>query len=210
MNPKPKRMSRRRLCAVACATMYVMGAAIVAKAGEPVPVEVTPVKQIEIGTIAPGEARVINYDMPQAAEFLITAKRLKWITISVAVDDLESQSPTQSDEQSNQLILTTSGFNCAYSIDEGETWARFESDDLSVTLKVPASPTPANQTGRIMLRIGGSVTAGESQQRGAYLGGIVVSAEYGKNDGGGPGSVLEENELDDDEYFTLPGFRSSE
>ncbi|HVK40748.1 MAG TPA: hypothetical protein VNA88_19600 [Candidatus Kapabacteria bacterium] len=207
---KPNTMTVKRARVAAGVLTWMIVVAATARAGEPIPVEVTPVSQIQIGAIAPGEEREITYDMPEAAQFLITAKAHRWVTITVAIDDLDAQSPAVSDLQSNSLTLMTTGANCAYSVDDGQTWTPFESGELVEVVRMPLSSTPAAQIGRILLRIGGSVLASPSQQRGAYLGGVVVTAEYtGANDPGpGQSPAPQPGDADDDEYFTIPDVQS--
>ena len=161
--------------------MMLFGGSVFAQT--PIPITVDAIKPIEIGSISPGEVREISHSDPAAARFSISGPPNTEIDLSIAVEELAALATGTSDNQSTSLTLLTTGYNCAYSVDFGATWVPFETEEPAETILLP-TPSTTGDPGVVLLRVGGTVTANSDQQRGPYLGGVVVSARYHSSVGG--------------------------
>lgn len=178
-------------------TVLLFVCASVVQAGAPIPIDVVSVQQIQIGTIGRGEERVIGCNDPSAAQFVIVGREKKNFNISVAVHNLVYEDAQSVMDASSVIELATSGFDVGYSRDGGETWHHFESEQCIKTLTFPEVQGESHMS-QVLLRVGGVLTTVEDQQRGAYLGGITVTAEYCSGDDCGDGDSDSDGGSDSD------------
>jgi predicted transglutaminase-like cysteine proteinase len=181
------RRSARMALALAVAALAIAGTS--AEAMTPIPVTVTVIQPISFNTLQRGSTHTIDFDSPDAAQFVITAKQNKQVAITVSVEAPETETGG-GDGQSRAIPITVAGTHCAYSVDGGDTWIQFTS--LTEVVEVPKKQ--GEEVGEILVRIGCQLNVADDQQRGSYEGAITIDADYadqGENDPGqqGRGSV---------------------
>ena len=75
------------------------------------------------------------------------------------------------------MTVTLTNNQCAYSLDNGNTWKTFTTGPLMQELRFPSDPR-LGPVSTILVRIGGRIDCGPIQQRGGYKGGIRLNALY--------------------------------
>jgi len=129
---------------------------------------------LDFGTLYRSSTASVSYQDNGAAQFMVEAKRKRWVRITVSVVNLS--------KSSNSLPITVDNSDCAYSTDDGSTWTTFSSGTLYQDLKMPkksdSDDDDDKKTSTVYVRVGGSVTSGATQQRGNYSGTVTVSVSY--------------------------------
>ncbi len=125
---------------------------------------VTGIQNISFGTFFRSQTVVVPANGAGTAQFRVTGTAQRTVRLTVTTTSLN--------RSGNTLPIVVTNSNCEYSIDGGNTWTAFTTGTLIQDLTFPANGTPIN------VRVGGSVTSGRIQQRGAYTGSINLNAAY--------------------------------
>ena len=132
-----------------------------------IPITVTGVKGLTFGQIYRGGIASVDYNSSSAAEFTITGRKNKKVTITVTKANLILGFLS--------LPITVDLNDCAYSTDNGVTWKVFSSGLLFHNTKFPGGP---DKIQTIKVRVGGSIISTLLHPRGTYTGSVTVTATY--------------------------------
>ena len=124
---------------------------------------------LDFGSLYRSSTGSIEYISNAAAQFSVVAKEKKTIRLTVTVVHLKRDSKT--------LPITVTNNDCAYSLDDGANWITFSTGSLYQDIPIPKDNDKGNRE-TILVRVGGSVTASATQQRGNYSGTVSLSVSY--------------------------------
>lgn len=169
------------------ATLVLTGNYGTMRADGPHLLSVDALQQIQIGTLTRSSERIIAPNGSEAAQFIVTGKPNRKVTIAISVQTLVLDNGGVANgldaAATPAMPLSVTASDVLFSTDGGVTWQPFSSDALLEDLRFPKAH--GTDVAQILVRVGCHVIASESQQRGPYTGTIAVSAEYARGDDDG-------------------------
>jgi hypothetical protein len=124
---------------------------------------------ISFGTLFRNGTSSISTPTTAMAEFWVVGRQKSHVRVTVSAANLT--------RTGGSITPSITNSDCYYSVDQGATWTAFNTGTLIQDVQLPTD-TADGQFGTVRIRVGGSITAGSTQQRGDYTGSITVSASY--------------------------------
>jgi hypothetical protein len=122
---------------------------------------------IDFGDLNRSGRSTVLYSDAGSAQFSVIARSGKKTRLTVSSVALTRSTRT--------LPITINTSDCAFSTDGGTTWTVFSTGTLFHDV---TAPNGIFNLGTILVKVGGSVTASSTQQRGDYSGSITLTAVY--------------------------------
>ena len=138
---------------------------------------ITERRELRFGGLERSNIVRIAYTDDNSGEFVVEGRAGRKVRLSVETVDLVNPKNTRY----SQLRLDLANNQCAFSLDNGRSWAPFTSGPLYQDTQFPAAAHGA-RTSSVLVRVGGTVTAARTQERGPYNGNIRLTAAYTAND----------------------------
>jgi hypothetical protein len=162
-----------RSIAAATFLMVALGGQLAAKVDEPV--TISTVQSIDFNLLQRSTTLTIEYDDPKAAQFVVSAKQNRDVTLSIDVSDAVAELAGSANGQTKKIEITVEPSHCAYSVDGGETWTQFTS--LVEEIRMPKAEQ-GESVSMVLVRVGCRLAIADDQQRGPYEGTIVLTGDY--------------------------------
>jgi hypothetical protein len=126
------------------------------------------VRNLSFGSVERSSTTTIEYADMRAGQFIVQGRKNSHVRITVTSSELTNE------ELEIPLLLSNS--QSAYSLDGGANWRLFSTGRIFQDLKFPNGQ--GNEPTSIHVRVGGTITVGESAPRGSYVGGVTLTASY--------------------------------
>jgi hypothetical protein len=127
-------------------------------------------KDLRFGVIKREQSRSVASMNDSAALFAIWGEPERSVLLGLTVEPLDGSSQAS---MNLELDMTA----CSMSLDGGVTW---ENVDLPAGLATRfGTAAPGSTEAVIFVRVGGSISASDTQRRGDYAGSITLTAAYG-------------------------------
>jgi hypothetical protein len=121
------------------------------------------------GSLFRASSKSVAYASSDAARFTVSARKGRNLRLTVSKSLIYAGSVLLT------AVVNISNSDCAFSLNNGSTWTTFSSGILYHNLTVPGS---GGGNVSILVRVGGTVVAGLTQQRGDYSGTVTLTAAY--------------------------------
>jgi|GEM_PF-1987230 len=140
---------------------------------------ITERRELRFGGLERTNTVRISYKDDNAGEFSVEGSAGRKVRLMVEVVDLINAAKPGS----RQLHIELVNAQCAFSRDGGRTWETFSSGPLFQDTQFPAVARRGDPSS-ILVRVGGTVAASTTQERGDYSGNVRLTASYTDSDEG--------------------------
>lgn len=149
--------------------------AVVVGARSQTAITITGLNSLNFGSLSRSALSEVDYFSGAAAQFRVTGDTARAVRLTVSFSGLLTSNGASSEESDRTMALSLGNTQCAYSLDNGESWNPFTTGTLYQDTEFPPGFDP---TSSIIVRVGGNLTTGTRQQRGVYTGNVTLTADY--------------------------------